>query len=65
VYHAYGIRRHFNGRDGEIDHLVPLGLGGGSNVPATCSRRPQRHGPARTKRTASRTGCATTCARAR
>jgi hypothetical protein len=28
VYRAYGIRRHFNGRNGEVDHLVSLELGG-------------------------------------
>ncbi len=33
VYAAYGFARHFNGRTGEVDHLVPLELGG-SNVPA-------------------------------
>src|SRR3954465_6625888 len=24
VYRAYGMRRHFNGRNGEMDHLVSL-----------------------------------------
>jgi hypothetical protein len=33
VYGAYGMRRHFNGSDGEVDHLVSLELGG-SNVRA-------------------------------
>jgi hypothetical protein len=33
VYRAYGIRERFDGRDGEVDHLVPLELGG-SNVRA-------------------------------
>src|SRR4051794_27459979 len=28
VYAAYGRRRHFDGTDGEVDHLVPLELGG-------------------------------------
>lgn len=28
IYAAYGIRRHFDGADGEVDHLVPLELGG-------------------------------------
>jgi hypothetical protein len=28
VYRAYGIKRHFNGRNGEVDHLVSLELGG-------------------------------------
>ncbi len=33
VYAEYGLRRHFTGRNGEVDHLVPLELGG-SNVEA-------------------------------
>ena len=28
VYTAYGMTRHFNGSDGEVDHLVSLELGG-------------------------------------
>jgi hypothetical protein len=28
VYRAYGMTRHFNGQDGEVDHLVSLELGG-------------------------------------
>jgi len=28
VYRAYGITRHFDGRNGEVDHLVSLELGG-------------------------------------
>jgi hypothetical protein len=28
VYRAYGMRRHFNGRNGEMDRLVSLELGG-------------------------------------
>jgi hypothetical protein len=28
VYRAYGMGRHFNGRNGELDHLVSLELGG-------------------------------------
>jgi hypothetical protein len=28
VYRAYGMTKHFNGRDGEVDHLVSLELGG-------------------------------------
>jgi hypothetical protein len=28
VYAAYGIHRHFDGRTGEVDHLVSLELGG-------------------------------------
>ncbi len=33
VYAEYGIRRHFNGSNGEVDHLVALELGG-SNAEA-------------------------------
>jgi hypothetical protein len=28
VYAAYGMTQHFNGRNGEVDHLVSLELGG-------------------------------------
>jgi hypothetical protein len=28
VYAAYGMSRHFDGENGEVDHLVPLELGG-------------------------------------
>ena len=28
VYRAYGISKHFNGQNGEVDHLVSLELGG-------------------------------------
>jgi hypothetical protein len=28
VYRAYGVHRRFDGGDGEVDHLVPLELGG-------------------------------------
>ena len=28
VYAAYGMTRHFDGADGEVDHLVSLELGG-------------------------------------
>jgi hypothetical protein len=31
VYAEYGISRHFNGRNGEVDHLVPLELGGSND----------------------------------
>ena len=33
VYRAYGMTTHFNGRNGEVDHLVSLELGG-ANVRA-------------------------------
>jgi 5-methylcytosine-specific restriction endonuclease McrA len=47
VYRAYGIRRHFNGADGEVDHLVSLELGG-SNIaanlfPEAATPRPGSH----------------------
>ena len=31
VYAEYGIRRHFTGHDGEVDHLVALELGGSND----------------------------------
>jgi hypothetical protein len=31
VYAEYGIRRHFNGHNGEVDHLVSLELGGSND----------------------------------
>jgi hypothetical protein len=31
VYDAYGMHRHFNGDNGEVDHLVPLELGGSND----------------------------------
>ena len=47
VYAEYGLSRHFNGRNGEVDHLVSLELGG-SNVranlfPEAASPRPGSH----------------------
>src|SRR4051794_15826506 len=47
VYAAYGMRRHFNGRSGEVDHLVSLELGG-SNAranlfPEAARPRPGSH----------------------
>jgi hypothetical protein len=33
VYAAYGLTRHFDGADGEVDHLIALELGG-SNIRA-------------------------------
>jgi hypothetical protein len=32
VYSAYGMSQHFNGRDGELDHLVSLELGGSNSM---------------------------------
>jgi hypothetical protein len=44
VYAAYGMTRHFNGADGEVDHLVSLELGG-SNARANLfpERAPGSH----------------------
>lgn len=38
VYAAYGITRHFNGTNGELDHLVSLELGA-ARAATTCFRR--------------------------
>jgi hypothetical protein len=47
VYGAYGMRRHFNGADGEVDHVVSLELGGsnaGANLfPEAATPRPGAH----------------------
>jgi hypothetical protein len=47
VYRAYGIKRHFDGRDGEVDHLVSLELGGTNATanlfPEAASPRPGSH----------------------
>ena len=47
VYRAYGIRRHFNGHNGELDHLVSLELGGtnarANLFPEAASPRPGSH----------------------
>lgn len=47
VYQAYAIRRHFDGQDGEVDHLVALELGGSNAVanlfPEAASPRPGSH----------------------
>src|SRR4051812_47142365 len=47
VYAAYGIGRHFDGRNGEVDHLISLELGG-SNAranlfPEAATPRPGSH----------------------
>jgi hypothetical protein len=31
IYAAYGMTRHFDGHDGEVDHLVSLELGGSNS----------------------------------
>lgn len=47
VYAAYGMARRFDGRDGEVDHLVSLELGGSNSVanlfPEAASPRPGSH----------------------
>jgi hypothetical protein len=47
VYAAYGLRDHFDGKDGEVDHLVSLELGGSnarSNLfPEAAAPRPGSH----------------------
>ena len=47
VYKAYGITKHFNGRTGEVDHLVSLELGGSNDranlFPEAASPRPGSH----------------------
>jgi 5-methylcytosine-specific restriction endonuclease McrA len=47
VYRAYGMSRHFDGRSGEVDHLVSLELGGTnarSNLfPEAATPRPGSH----------------------
>jgi hypothetical protein len=47
VYGAYGIRRHFDGHNGEVDHLVSLELGGTNATanlfPEAATPRPGSH----------------------
>src|SRR3954451_11472300 len=47
VYRAYGLRGHFDGRDGEVDHLVSLELGGSNSAanlfPEAAMPRPGAH----------------------
>lgn len=47
VYGEYGMARHFNGRNGELDHLVSLELGGTNATanlfPEAASPRPGSH----------------------
>jgi hypothetical protein len=47
VYRAYGLSAHFDGRDGEVDHLISLELGGSnarSNLfPEAAAPRPGSH----------------------
>jgi len=47
IYAAYGLHAHFDGADGEVDHLISLELGG-SNAranlfPEAASPRPGSH----------------------
>jgi hypothetical protein len=47
VHAAYGMTRHFNGHDGEVDHLVSLELGGTNATanlfPEAASPKPGSH----------------------
>ena len=47
VYIAYGITKHFNGKTGEVDHLVSLELGGSNDranlFPEAAGPRPGSH----------------------
>ncbi|MGI8803365.1 MAG: HNH endonuclease [Solirubrobacteraceae bacterium] len=47
VYREYGIVRHFNGANGELDHLVSLELGGSNAAanlfPEAAAPRPASH----------------------
>ena len=63
VYAAYGMSRHFNGRNGEVDHLVSLELGG-SNAHANLFPEAARPRPGSQRRTAWRTLCTTRSAQA-
>jgi hypothetical protein len=47
VYAEYGMSRRFNGRDGEVDHLISLELGGSNSLanlfPEAAAPRPGSH----------------------
>ena len=62
VYRAYGIDRHFDGADGEVDHLVSLELGGSNSVanlfPESASPRPGSHEKDRLENELHREVCA-------
>src|SRR3954465_2423732 len=62
VYGAYGLRGHFNGRNGEVDHLVSLELGGSNSVanlfPEAASPRPGSHEKDRLENALHREVCA-------
>jgi hypothetical protein len=61
VYRAYGISGHFDGRDGEVDHLVSLELGGSNAAanlfPEAASPRPGSHEKDRLENTLHREVC--------
>jgi hypothetical protein len=61
VYRAYGIKKHFNGRTGEVDHLVSLELGGtnakANLFPEAASPRPGSHEKDRLENALSRLVC--------
>src|SRR3954470_5344394 len=62
VYRAYGMRRHFDGEDGEVDHLVSLELGGSNGranlFPEAASPRPGSHEKDRLENALHRDVCA-------
>ena len=62
VYGAYGMSRHFDGADGEVDHLVSLELGGSNSVanlfPESASPRPGSHEKDRLENELHREVCA-------
>ena len=62
VYRAYGLSEHFNGADGEVDHLVSLELGGSNEranlFPESASPRPGSHEKDRLENALHREVCA-------
>jgi hypothetical protein len=61
VYAEYGIRSHSSGRY-EVDHLIPLELGGSYSIrnlwPEAANPRPGFHGKDRLEKTLHRLVCA-------
>jgi hypothetical protein len=62
VYRAYGLHGHFDGRDGEVDHLVSLELGGSNSVanlfPEAAAPHPGSHEKDRLENALHRDVCA-------